>query len=396
MVWCIGSLEQQGEAFVQQPVLSDAAPIQVEQHEGVCVIRATGAWTIDTSATVAQVLNRLSPAADQTVQIDLDGLSALDTTGAWLLYRLKRDLRYAGFSVSFVNVRESYGALIEAVAQHDAPCPISPPAEHSLICQIEDLGRGTVRAFQSLMDLVGYTGLVVAAFARVIANPRRMRWASLVHHLEHVGLKAMPIVGLMSLLIGVVIAQQGEFQLRRFGGEYFVVDLLGISILREIGILLTAIMVAGRSGSAFTAQIGTMMLNEEVDAIRTLGIDPVETLVLPRVLALIIMLPALTFYSDIVALLGGGLFAWLSLDISPGAFIRRLNDAITLDTFLVGMYKAPFFAAVIAIAGCFEGMRVRGGAESVGEHTTRSVVESIFLVIVLDAMFAVFFSTIGM
>ncbi len=383
-------------AFVQKPVLKDEAPMRVEERDGVRVIHATGAWTIDHSAALASALNALSPPGDRETDIDLGGLTALDTTGAWLLYRLRRDLRYAGFEVAFSNVADAYQGLIKSVSEHDAPCPIEPPRRHSLISQIEDLGRGAVNTFHSFIELVGYTGLVTATFFRTVVKPWRMRWPSLVHHMEHVGLKAMPIVGLMSFLIGVVIAQQGEFQLRRFGGEVYVVDLLGISILREIGILLTAIMIAGRSGSAFTAQIGTMVLNEEVDAMRTLGIDPIETLVLPRVLALVIMLPILTFYSDIVALLGGGIFAWLSLNISPSAFIRGLNNAITLDTFMIGMYKAPFFAAVIAIAGCFEGMRVRGNAESVGEHTTRSVVESIFLVIVLDALFAIFFSSIDM
>ena len=285
--------------------------------------------------------------------------------------------------------------MIKAIKEHDAPCPITPVVKSSFIKEVEDLGKGTVGVARSCIDLVGYTGLVVATVGRVIIRTSRMRFTSLVHHMEMVGLKAMPIVGLMSLLIGVVIAQQGEYQLRRYGGEVFVVDLLAVTILREIGILLTAIMVAGRSGSAFTAQIGTMMLNEEVDAMRTLGIDPIETLVLPRVLALMIMLPVLTFYADIVALVGGGIFSWTALDIPPGAFIRRLNSAITLNTFLVGMYKAPFFAAVISVAACYEGMQVRGGAESVGQRTTRSVVESIFLVIVLDAMFAIFFSYIG-
>jgi len=184
--------------------------------------------------------------------------------------------------------------------------------------------------------------------------------------------------------------------LRQFGAEIFVVNLLGVSILREIAILITAIMVAGRSGSAFTAEIGTMVLNEEVDAMRTLGIDPIETLVMPRLVAIIVLMPLLTFYANILALFGGGMFCWLALDIPPTVFISRLNEAIEMDTFLVGMIKAPFFAAVIGLVGCYEGLRVSGGAEAVGQNTTRSVVKSIFLVIVLDAVFAVFFSAIGM
>ena len=377
-------------------VVKSDMPLRIEETDNSVVLHAVGEWTIDHGTNLDKAIRTLAISPDLPVDLDLGAVSTLDTTGAWLLYRVIRDLRYQGHKISLINAKDAFQDLIKAVKEHDAPCPISPVVKPSFIKQVEDLGKGTVGVARSFVDLVGYTGLVVATLGRMIVRPSRIRWTPLVHHMELVGLKAMPIVGLMSLLIGVVIAQQGEFQLRRFGGEFFVVDLLGISILREIGILLTAIMVAGRSGSAFTAQIGTMVLNEEVDAMRTLGIDPIETLVLPRVLALMIMLPVLTFYSDIVALVGGGIFSWMALDIPPGAFIRRLNTAITLDTFLVGMYKAPFFAAVISIAGCFEGMRVRGGAESVGEHTTRSVVESIFLVIVLDAMFAIFFSIIGM
>lgn len=372
-------------------------PIEVTSEDGHLTVHAVGPWLIDHAAAIEDAVSAIPwKCAADPVTIDLGRITMLDTTGAWILYRMRRDAHFDGIESTLVNARESHSTLIDTIAHYDAPCPIEPKGPPPFLQQVEDLGRGTVNVWHSFIDLVGFLGVVTATFGRVLINPRRMRWTPLVNHMEHVGLKAMPIVGLMALLIGVVIAQQGEFQLRRFGGGFFVVDLLGISILREIGILLTAIMIAGRSGSAFTAQIGTMVLNEEVDAMRTLGIDPIETLVLPRVLALVIMLPILTFYANVVALFGGGLFAWLSLDIAPGAFIRRLNDAITLDTFLVGMIKAPFFALVISTAGCFEGMRVLGGAESVGHQTTRSVVESIFLVIVLDAMFAIFFSVVGM
>jgi phospholipid/cholesterol/gamma-HCH transport system permease protein len=213
--------------------------------------------------------------------------------------------------------------------------------------------------------------------------------------MEVTGLRATPIVGLICLLIGVVMVQQGAYQLKQFGAEVFVVNLIGISGLRELGVLLTAIMVAGRSGSAFTAQIGSMKLNEEIDAMQTIGLDPIDTLVIPRLMALVIVLPLLTFFADIMVLVGGGLLSWVALDISPRAFINQLNDAVLVTDFYVGIIKAPVFALIIAVSGCFNGMAVTGNAESVGSRTTRAVVESIFLVIVLDAFFAVFFTYIG-
>jgi phospholipid/cholesterol/gamma-HCH transport system permease protein len=222
-----------------------------------------------------------------------------------------------------------------------------------------------------------------------------LRLTPLVFHMEKVGLNALPIVGLISFLIGVVLAYQGATQLQKFGAEVFVVDLIGVSVLREIGILLTAIVVAGRSGSAFTAQIGSMKVNEEVDAMRTLGLDPIQVLVIPRTLALVLMLPLLAFFSDIMGLLGGGLMAWSVLDVSPGQFIERLNGSIGMWTFWVGIIKAPVFGLLIALVGCYEGLQVANSAESVGSRTTRSVVESIFLVMIVDAVFSIFFAYIG-
>ena len=203
------------------------------------------------------------------------------------------------------------------------------------------------------------------------------------------------IVGLLAFLIGVVLAYQGADQLARFGAQIYTVNLLGISVLREMGILITAIIVAGRSGSAFTAQIGTMKVNQEIDAMRTIGLDPVEVLVLPRALALVLVMPLLTFYANIMAILGGGLMVWVLLGIDPAAFVRQLHQSLNVEALLVGMIKAPVFAFVIGLVGCFEGLRTGGNAESVGTQTTRAVVEAIFLVIVLDAFFSVFFSVIG-
>ena len=242
---------------------------------------------------------------------------------------------------------------------------------------------------------MGFFGLIFVTAARALARPHKLRTTSLFYHMEEVGLNAIPIVGLMSFLIGIVLAFQGASQLQRFGAEVFVVNLVAVSVLREIGVLMTAIIVAGRSGSAFTAQIGSMKVNEEVDAMQTLGLDPIEVLVLPRLFALALTLPLLAFFADIMGLVGGGLMAWIALDISPATFIERLRDAVSMWSFWVGIIKAPFFAFMIAMIGCYEGFQVTGSATGVGQRTTRAVVEAIFLVIVIDAAFSIFFQVVG-
>jgi len=259
----------------------------------------------------------------------------------------------------------------------------------------ERVGRGTVAAILKARDLVSFFGMTIVVTLRVLASPWRIRIVALFSHMEQVGLNALPIVGLLSFLIGVVIAFQGADQLQRFGAEIFTVNLLGVSILRELGIIITSIIVAGRSGSAFTAQIGTMKVNQEVDAMITIGLNPVEVLVIPRMLALMITLPLLTFYSDIMGLVGGAVMSLLVLDISPSQFINQLHEAVTVTTFIIGIVKAPVFAFLSALVGCFEGLQVTGSAESVGRLTTTAVVESIFLVIAFDALFSVLFSFLG-
>jgi phospholipid/cholesterol/gamma-HCH transport system permease protein len=260
---------------------------------------------------------------------------------------------------------------------------------------LERTGRTTVRGLKRGLELVNFLGVVTVTLARIAVNPRRLRYRSVLFHIEQTGLNALPILGLLTFLIGVVMAYQGADQLRRFGAELLVVNLLGISILRELGTLLTAIIVAGRSGSAFTAQIGTMKVNQEVDAISTLGLDPVELLVVPRALALIVTLPLLAFYADLMGLFGGAVMSYFVLDISFGQFLRQLQFAVGPGALAVGLVKAPVFALVIAMVGCYEGLKVSGSAESVGRLTTKSVVESIFLVMILDALFSVLFSYLG-
>ena len=243
--------------------------------------------------------------------------------------------------------------------------------------------------------MLGFIGAVIVTLGRTVANPRRFRMIPFVHHMEKSGFDALPLVCLLTFLIGAVVAQQGAVQLRQFGAEVFTVNLIAIIFLREVGLLLTAIIVAGRSGSAFTAEIGSMKMREEIDAMRTLGLDPMEMLVLPRVAALTVTLPLLTFIADIMGLIGGGFVVFFMLDMSPGVYISRVQDAVDFWTFGVGLVKAPFMASVIALVGCRAGLAVTGSAESVGAMTTSSVVRSIFLVIILDALFAMFFTAVG-
>jgi phospholipid/cholesterol/gamma-HCH transport system permease protein len=272
---------------------------------------------------------------------------------------------------------------------------IPEPKRILFIDWLIDLGTATEAVGAEALDLLAFFGELVETLARIAVRPSRLRWIAVVSHLERTGLNALPIVGMMSFLVGVVVAFQGADQFIRLGVPQFTITMVGISVLREMGVLLTAIMVAGRSGSAFTAEIGTMQVTEEVDALRVTGLDPMEVLVVPRVLALVIALPLLAFFADIMGLLGGGIMCVVKIDISFGQYWRQLNTVVSLNTFLVGMVKAPVFALLISLVGCFEGLRVSGSAESVGRLTTRAVVEGIFLVIIFDALFSILFSYLG-
>jgi phospholipid/cholesterol/gamma-HCH transport system permease protein len=269
-----------------------------------------------------------------------------------------------------------------------------PPA--APIAFVEGIGQRTLRLLPELFYFVGMFGAVMVAFGRAIFRPRVSRLTSIVHHLDRVGWQAIGIILLITFLIGCIIAQQGIYNFRRFGAEDYVVNLVGILVLREIGVLLVAIMVAGRSGSSYTAELGSMKMREEIDALRTMGVDPAEVLVLPRVIALVIALPILTFLGSMAALFGGLLVSWFYGGMSPEIFLFRLHDAVSITDFKVGMIKAPVMALIIGVIACAEGMRVQGSAESLGLQTTASVVKSIFLVIVLDGLFAMFFAAIGM
>jgi phospholipid/cholesterol/gamma-HCH transport system permease protein len=297
-----------------------------------------------------------------------------------------------GLDVVFDSLSENFRVLLEEVGGHQLAGKVEEPQRGRTLAVLEDTGRSVVESGEDVVRVMAILGAAVAALIRVVLHPTRLRFTSIVFHLEHVGLRAVGIISLMSFLIGAIIAQQGAFQLAKFGADLFVIDLVGILVLRELGVLLTAIMFAGRSGSAFTAELGAMKMREEIDAMRIIGLDPVETLILPRLIALIIALPILTFVSDIMCLVGAGALLQWYVDMQPDIYIQRLREAVSDHTFLVGLSKAPFMALVIGLIACVEGLKVQGSAESLGLRTTSSVVKSIFIVILLDGIFAIFYS----
>jgi phospholipid/cholesterol/gamma-HCH transport system permease protein len=370
-----------------------ATLIQTEEA-GALVLSAGGEWLVGTAAELDRQLRTLRLLPQRPVTIDLAGMRRVDSAGALLLLRTERDLKARGNPVELRNLDPTFAPLFEQVraAGFLPPVPHPRPDHHSLAGFLARIGVVTVGLFARVYRLLGFFGLVCATLVRLGRHPGRLRLTSMVAQMEQTGVNALPIVGLLAFLVGVVIAYQGADQLRRFGAEIYTIDLLAIGILRELGALMTAIIIAGRSGSAFTAQIGTMRVNEEIDAMCTLGLDPVEVLVAPRLFALLLTLPMLTLYADVMGVLGGGLMARGVLGITFPEFLTELRNAITARTLWVGVIKAPFFAAIIAMIGCYEGFQVSRSAESVGRLTTLSVVESIFLVIVTDAAFSILFS----
>jgi phospholipid/cholesterol/gamma-HCH transport system permease protein len=341
------------------------AAIREDDEGGTRVLRFTGALTLARIGTLPAQLEALSGRPDK---IDLSGIDRIDTIGAWLVHRVARD-----GDVPVEGADESASRLLEQVSAADQPLKIRPDGRSSFLRLLDHIGLATIRAGSTLLGLVGFLGATLISIGQIIARPRRFRANAVIRQFEVVGLDALPIIGLMS----------------------FLINLIGRLTFRELGVLMTAIMVAGRSGSAFAAQIGSMRLAEEVDAMRTIGVSPMEALVVPRVLAGVVMMPLLGFYAAMLALIGGALFCWYSLDIPPVTFIARLREVVPMTDVTQALIKAPVFGLIISIAGCFQGMQVEGNAEQVGLRTTAAVVQSIFLVIVLDAFFAVFFAAIG-
>jgi phospholipid/cholesterol/gamma-HCH transport system permease protein len=361
-------------------------------------LAAAGSWTAPHAGELEKLVDSVAGEASKAknVSIDMKGVREFDTFGAWLLERLTRQWTSSGRETVIVGMPEHDRDLLEEMHAVNRAPPAPPKHENQIVNFLAGVGRPGAEFGRGLVVFADMLGAIGMAPARVLTRPRDFRFTSTVNQLDRVAWQAVPIILLITFLIGGIIAQQGLFHFRKFGAELYAVDLVGILVLREIGVLIVAIMVAGRSGSSYTAELGSMKMREEIDALRTMGFDPVEVLILPRILVLIIALPVLTFLGSIAALYGGGLVAFLYGGISPDIYISRLTEAISLTHFKVGMIKAPFMGLVIGVVACAEGLRVRGSAESLGLQTTKSVVESIFLVIVLDGLFAIFFASIGM
>jgi phospholipid/cholesterol/gamma-HCH transport system permease protein len=357
-----------------------------EAQGGEAAFRCIGSLTIARAASTQRELD----AAPDPLTIDLSGVEKMDTVGAWLIYRTVRDR-----GAKVVGGAEEIRGLLEQVAEADHPVQVRPDRRSGPVRTLDELGGWVADAGQTFLGLIGFLGSVLIAFAAIIRRPKKLRVNAVVHRFDLVGVRALGIIGLMTFLIGIVVGQQGAVQLEQFGAEIYTINLIGRISVRELATLMTAIMVAGRSGSAFAAQIGTMKITEEVDAMRTIGVSPVEALVVPRIIAAVIMMPLLAFYAMIMSLIGGGIYVWVDLGIPPLTYIQRLQEVVPMSDLWVGLIKAPVFGFIIALAGCFNGMLVQGNSEEVGSKTTAAVVQSIFMVIVLDAVFAVFFSQVG-
>lgn len=365
----------------------------------------SGAWTARSLHTIQHQLDTVAAPPMQAgaaglVVADGSRIEALDTAGAWVLQKLLMRLQAQGTPVSLQRLPAEFTPLWDNVAQHinglAASSASSVPPVKPAPSGLEQLGRNTINVFEQALALLAFIGESAVAVAGCIAHPARMRWRPILYNIRSAGFDALPIVGLLAFLLGIVVAYQGAAQLRQYGANIFVADLVGLSMLREFAPLITAIIIAGRSGSAYAAQIGTMAVTEEIDAMRTLGIAPLDLLVVPKLIALMIAMPLLTAFADVLGVLGGMLMASTQLDVNFTEFLDRFAKAVSPTAFLIGIGKAPVFAAVIALVGCFQGFRTRGGADSVGRQTTRSVVQSIFLVIVADALFSIAFSALDL
>ncbi|NEW88018.1 ABC transporter permease [Rhodopseudomonas sp. WA056] len=380
------------------PAVSSAPGLNAKIDGDTLELEPTGAWT----ATNSKIMEQLSAGAAQQIAsaksltIDMATIGEIDTIGAWVLEKLSRSAAEAGSPAQFKGIADSYAELIDEVRQLNRRGPTPHPKPNPIIAKLDEIGRSAWSATADIAVFLQMLGALGVAVLGVLRRPRSLRLTSLTYQVYRVGWQAIPIMVLITFLIGAIIAQQGIFHFRKFGADSYVVDMVGILVLREIGVLIVAIMVAGRSGSAYTAELGSMKMREEMDALSTMGLDPVEVLILPRIIALVIALPILAFIGSMAALYGGLLTAWFYGGMQPSVFIARLHEAVSLNSFQVGMWKAPFMALVIGIVACSEGLRVKGSAESLGLQTTTSVVKSIFLVIVLDGLFAVFFASIGM
>ena len=368
-------------------IMREWAQFSLHQEDERTTLEVSGPLLVSTIGNLDADLR----AIEQPIQrIDISAASPVDTVGAWVIHRLADE-----HSAQITGASEQAQILLEAVAESACEADIAPERMGILTRVPAGVGEGVFDLLAGAKRNLGFLGALLAAFFNTLLHPSRLRGKALIRQMELVGVTSLPIIGLMSFLVGIVIAQQGAIQLREFGAEIYTINLTGRISLRELGILMTAIMVAGRSGSAFAAQLGTMQLTEEIDAMRTIGVAPVEALVLPRVLASMLMMPLLGFFAACMAIIGGAVIGQLQLGIPFLTFLSRIQEVVPTHDLYVGLVKAPVFGLIVALSGCYQGMQVKGNAEQVGLRTTKAVVQAIFLVIVLDAFFAVFFTQIG-
>lgn len=363
--------------------------------DGKLTARVTGAWTIAHADTTEQLVASLERPTSKEVFLSLKDMEALDTSGAWVLLKIREKWAKKGITVDFIDLREDHRLLLAAISGADDKMKSYKKPKRALREYANTFGTWFADGWADTLRVVSLLGALMIAFGRRVLTPGRFRVAALVTHMMRTGLTAVPIIALMSFLIGAIIAQQGAYQLSFYGAEPLAVDLVAVLVTRDMGVLLTAIMVAGRSGSAYTAEIGSMKMREEIDALKVIGLDPVDVLLFPRILALILVLPLLTIIADYASLLGAQLSLWMYIDMSWEIFMQRTRDAVPLAYFMMGIIKAPFMALIIGLIAMSEGLKVAGSSESLSRHTTISVVKSIFLVIVVDGVFAVISASLG-
>jgi len=356
-------------------------------EDGHCVLRFSGSLTL---LRVRKLSEQLAEIEGEGLVVDLSEVEKMDTVGAWLVHKLERDR-----GATVIGATQEQQLLLDHVAGADQPVKIKRDYESPFQRVVGQMGASIMMAGRTMLGLLGFFGALLITIWNIVRRPRRFRMNAVAQQFEVVGVHALGIIGLMSFLVGIVIAEQGAVQLRQFGAEIYTINLISRTAMKELGVLMTAIMVAGRSGSAFAAQLGSMKLSEEVDAMRTIGVSPMEALVFPRVFSTVLLMPLLGFYAAILSMIGGGLFCWFSLGIPPISFIQRVREIVPMTDLWQTLIKAPTFGLIIAMAGCFQGLQVEGNAEEVGLRTTTAVVQGIFLVIVLDAFFAVFFTEVG-
>lgn len=359
-----------------------------------------GCWNAQNMDNIERQLAIIQVPANTNVTADCAEIKAMDTAGAWVLQKMLQRFSQQNTTVNLNGLHHSFKKLLDAISADMVNLTQQENDSKSTLTStpnfIEQIGQNTIDVFEQITEALSFIGETSIAFVKSIMQPKRIRWRPILFNIRSAGFDALPIVGLLSFLLGIVVAYQGADQLRQYGANIFVADLVGLSMLREFAPLMTAIIIAGRSGSAYAAQIGTMAVTEEIDAMRTIAISPQELLVLPKVIALIIVMPLLTVFADALGVFGGMLMARQQLDVSFVEFLDRFVKAVSPTAFMIGIGKAPVFAVIIAMVGCFQGFRTKGGADSVGRQTTRSVVQSIFLVIVADALFSIAFSILDL